>query len=338
MNRPSRLARALALASTVLVAAAHANPAPQHASPRRGDGWVWYCQGNPRDVPAAPRGGVMLVGGGEDPAEAFAWFLGRAGGGDVVVLRASGADGYNAWLRGLVRVDSVETLVVDSTRGAADPFVVARVDAADAVFLAGGDQWDYLRLWKGTPLHAALARAVARGAPIGGTSAGMAVLGEHAFSAARDTITSPEALREPCDPRVLFDRGLVRVGHLAGVLTDTHFAVRDRMGRLLTFLARLAAATGASPRALAADEATALLIERDGRARVVGDGQVYAVSLPAAPRAIRCGAPLTLRGAEVERLAPGQTFDLTRWRGEGRRTRLDVVRGVVRPTGGGTIY
>lgn len=338
MNRPSRFARALALASTVLVGAAHADPSTRSASPRRGDGWAWYCEGDPRDAPAAPQGGAMLVGGGEDPAEAFAWFLGRAGGGDVVVLRASGADGYNAWLRGLARVDSVETLVVDRERGAADPFVVARVDAADAVFLAGGDQWDYLRLWKGTPLHAALARAVARGAPIGGTSAGMAVLGEHAFSAARDTITSPEALRDPCDPRVLFDRGLVRVGHLAGVLTDTHFAARDRMGRLLAFLARLAAATGTSPRALAADEATALLIERDGRARVVGDGQVYAVSLPAAPRALRCGAPLTLRGAAVERLAPGQTFDLTRWRGEGQRTRVDVLRGAVRAVGGGPVY
>ncbi len=331
---------ALALSLSLVATAAHANPAgdPMRATQRRGDGWVWYARGNPRDVRANPEGGTMLVGGGEDSNEAFAWFLQRAHGGDVLVLRASGADGYNDWMYDLARVDSVETLVVDTERGASDPFVVSRIAGAEAVFLAGGDQWDYLHRWKATPLRAALQQAIDRGAVLGGTSAGMAVLGEHSFSAARDTITSPEALRDPCDPRVLFERDFVRVPHLANVLTDTHFAARDRMGRLLAFTARLATTTGTAPRALAVDEETALLIERDGSARVVGHGAVRALTLSSPPRALRCGAPLTLRNVSVERLDAGRSFDLTRWRGDGVRTRLDVVNGTVRAPRNGSVY
>ena len=35
------------------------------------------------------------MGGASENDAAMAWFLERAGGGDVLVLRASGSDGYN---------------------------------------------------------------------------------------------------------------------------------------------------------------------------------------------------------------------------------------------------
>jgi hypothetical protein len=102
---------------------------------------------------------------------------------------------------------------------------------------------------------------------------------------------------------------------------------------------KLVAACGVKPGMVVADVGAGTGLHTRLFAKEVGDdGQVYAVSLPAAPRALRCGAPLTLRGAAVERLAPGQAFDLTRWRGEGRRTRVDVLRGAVRAVGGGPTY
>ena len=54
------------------------------------------------------------------------------------------------------------------------------------MFIAGGDQANYINFWMGTPVQSALNDAIARGVPIGGTSAGLAVLGEWAYSAQGD--------------------------------------------------------------------------------------------------------------------------------------------------------
>ncbi len=43
------------------------------------------------------------------------------------------------------------------------------------MFIAGGDQANYVRGWKGTPVEDAINANVAAGKPIGGTSAGLAV-------------------------------------------------------------------------------------------------------------------------------------------------------------------
>ena len=57
-----------------------------------------------------------------------------------------------------VRADpeQVERLLAHAE--ANEPYVAWRVDHAEAVFIAGGDQWDYLSLWSGTALHDALRR------------------------------------------------------------------------------------------------------------------------------------------------------------------------------------
>ena len=120
------------------------------------------------------------------------------GGGDFVVLRASGDDEYNDYIYKLCHCDSVETLVVDSREAAADPFVVKTVRNAEALFIAGGDQGNYVRFWKGTPLQDAINFVVAKPAPIGGTSAGMAVAGEFVYSATGpDSLTTPDGAGEP---------------------------------------------------------------------------------------------------------------------------------------------
>ena len=56
------------------------------------------------------------------------------------MLRASGTDAYNPYIRGLGKTNSVATLLTKSKAAGSDPFVLAKVDAADAIFFAGGDQ------------------------------------------------------------------------------------------------------------------------------------------------------------------------------------------------------
>src|SRR5580765_6027853 len=143
--------------------------------------------GSAHDVQTKPSFGLALMGGGTDQAEAFRWFLGKAAGGDVVVLRASGTDAYNPYMMKLAQLNSVTTIVIKDRSAASDPEVLEKVRNAEAIFFAGGDQWNYVRMWRDTPLSAVIQKRVAEHVAIGGTSAGLAILGQYYFSAMNDT-------------------------------------------------------------------------------------------------------------------------------------------------------
>ena len=54
------------------------------------------------------------MGGATEDDNAMIWFLERSNGGDILVLRTSGSDGYNNYLFSElgVNVNSVETIVL----------------------------------------------------------------------------------------------------------------------------------------------------------------------------------------------------------------------------------
>jgi cyanophycinase len=62
------------------------------------------------------------------------------------------------------------------------------------------------------------------------------------------------------------------LGLIDGIVVDTHFAQRGRIGRLCGAVARHPGALG-----IGIDEDTALLVNHSGRARVLGSGAVYVV-------------------------------------------------------------
>ncbi len=269
----------------------------------------YYLTGNQADASPRTRPGFVLAGGGKDVDAAMRWLLERSGGGDIVVLRASGGDGYNRYLFDLAPVDSVESIVFKSREASSNPFVLDRILKAEALFFAGGDQWRYVDLWRGTPVEHAIHELIRRGVPVGGTSAGLAILGEYAFSAEHDTIHSPEALADPFDGRITLTRGFLKIPALVRTLTDSHFAARDRMGRLAVFLARLMESGVKAPRGLGVDERTAVLLEpgqtMPGQAmpgqtmKVTGEGAAYVLTPGTPPASMR---PLTFRGIGVRRI------------------------------------
>lgn len=343
MTIPRRLAGATVIAALVLSGAGVPTLAPSViAAPTYEHSLV----GNPADALTAPTGGLLLMGGGTDVDAAFTWMIGRAGGGDVLVLRATGTDAYNPYILGLGPADSVETIVLKNRRASTEPFVLDRIRAAEAIFFAGGDQSDYVDRIKGTPIEDEVHAAVARGAVVGGTSAGLAILGEFVFTAARGTVTSADALADPYGKRVALDRDFLTMPFLGNVITDSHFAERDRMGRFVTFLARLVA-DGWTPaaRGLAIDSETAVLVDAAGQATVVsnpGDATPYAyfVTGPGAAEVIAPKTPLTYGNLAVYRVTPGATFDLTQWQGTGGLAyTVSAVNGVVTSSrAGNAIY
>ena len=285
-----------------------------------GVGYDYYLTGNPTDSTATPQPGLVLMGGGRDVNDAFRWMIQRANGGDFVVLRVTGGDGYHPYVWALGDVDSVETLVIKNAMGASDPFVIDRVRKAEAVFIAGGDQSDYMRLWAGTPLQAAMQEAAAR-APFGGTSAGLAVLGQYIYTGQRGSVTSDQALRNPYHPFVTLAPALVNIPAMRGFITDSHFTQRERMGRVVTFLARLVEdAWSAQVNAIGVDEQIAVLITPDGIGQVVGNtsiGAAYVLRSNGRPETCDPRIPLTYRGLGGFRLPVGSTFNFTEFTGTG---------------------
>jgi cyanophycinase len=281
-------------------------------------------QGNPQDVQTRAEAGVAMMGGGSDLDEAFRWLCGKANGGDFLILRAHGSADYNAYVNGLCKANSVATLIIPSRKAAQEPRVAEIIGQAEAIFIAGGDQSRYVNFWKGTPVEDAINAHVAAGKPIGGTSAGLAVLGQFAYGCLEDKpddpdLTSREVLADPYTKRVTVVRDFLKVPGLENILTDSHFAKRDRMGRSLGFLARIVQdGWSKAPREIAIDEKSALLVEANGKAKVVGTGLgVYFLQITEAPKVCKPGQPLTLHNVAAYRAPAGAMFDVRAWRGEG---------------------
>lgn len=276
-------------------------------------GLVNYVTGDPADAEARTSGpGLIVMGGGTDVDEAFNWQLQFIGGGDVVVLRTSGADGYNDYLYAEIGgVDSVETMMVTSQELANDPYVAWTIAHAEAVFMAGGDQATYLNAWKDTAVEDALMTVWGRGGVIGGTSAGAAVLGEFIYAAYNDSVIEDEALLDPYNQYMTMEREFLALPPLLGVITDTHFTARRRLCRLIGFVARVVADGWGDPvLGMGVDEETALVVGPDAVGTVLGIGQVWLLHSAGPPQQCEEGLTLEYMDLDLYLVNPGDSVQL----------------------------
>jgi cyanophycinase len=307
----------------------------------------YFRIGKREDVRTKTMAGIAMMGGGSDLDEAFRWLCERASGGDFLILRARGDDDYNSYVAGLCQTNSVATLIIPDRKAAQDPAAVDLIHHAEAVFIAGGDQARYVNFWRGTPVQDAINDDIADGKPVGGTSAGLAVLGEFSYGALGDKpddqdLASKDVLPDPYFTRVTLVRGFLKVPHLENAITDSHFAKRDRMGRTLGFLARVMQdGWSRNPREIAIDEESAVLIDADGKATVVGPGRgAYFLRPTRMPGICRRKVPLTFLDIAVYKSPAGAHFDMSSWTGEGGTSySLSVENGVIHSSqADGAIY
>lgn len=286
--------------------------------------YQYFRMGNKDDIQTKPVAGIAMMGGGKDLDDAFRWLCQKGNGGDFLVLRAGGDDDYNSYVNGLCKLNSVATLILPDRAAAEDPAVAEIMKNAEVIFISGGDQGHYIRAWKGTPVEDAIDAHVAAGKPLGGTSAGLAVQGEFVYGALGDKpddndLASTDVLPNPYFDRVTLVRGFLKIPGLENLLTDSHFAKRDRMGRTLGFLARIMEdGWSKSPREVAIDEKSAVLVESDGKGTVVGRGKgAYFLRPTLVPDVCRKDEPLTFRKISVYHGPTGAHFDLAHWEGTG---------------------
>ena len=313
------------LLSVAACSSGPANPiAPdENLCPTVGSGVAQGGQGSFTDDSVPVQRRIVLMGGGPEDDDASRGFVEAAAGGDVLIMRARGSTtSYPTYfmqeLGSDPRPNATVTVRLDVAAGGANPGVLCRVQHAEAIWLAGGSQWDYLGLWP-TTLHDQLSASADRQIAIGGTSAGAMSLGEGAFDAREGSLTSAEALADPLRTDVSVSLSPFGQPELEGVLVDTHFSERNREGRLLAFLARFSLLVGSAPiRGIGLDEGTAITVH-SGTFTVSGSASTGAAWIYqyAGTPSLASGTPLSLDAVQRIRLAPGDTgawpVDLNAW-------------------------
>lgn len=293
--------------------------------------------GSDTDLDVEPSFGLCLMGGAGESDEAMTWFLERANGGDVLVIRADGIGGYNDYMFSElgVTLNSVETISFEDGDAATDPYVLQRLNEAEAIWMAGGNQGTYTSYWKNTEVMDALNNLLnVRGGALGGISAGMAILAEAYFPATLGSLTSEEVLDDPLDNSVLIGYDdFIQAPFLDQTITETHFNDPDRIryGRIMGFMARLKSDQSFRPKAIASNEYCAVTINDEGIARAWGefpefdDDYVYFLQEnvvdQSGPEVLEQDVPLTwVRNEEAVKVykVPGTVsgqnyFDLNTW-------------------------
>jgi cyanophycinase len=159
-------------------------------------------------------------------------------------------------------VHQVDVLDVRTRDEAFSEASLKKLADAAVIFFTGGDQLRITSQIGGSPLFQRMLELHDAGGVIAGTSAGAAAVPE--------TMLISGASEE--SPRVASLGMAPGLGLLKGVVVDSHFAERGRLGRLLGAVAQNPYNLG-----LGIDENTAIVVENDRQFHVIGTGAVYVI-------------------------------------------------------------
>jgi cyanophycinase len=254
------------------------------------------------------RGWIVPVGGAEDKegrAEILRRFVSLCGGNNAriaVIPTASQLEStgrkYEVLFKELGAKDA-QSLGYKNREDTERKDWMEMLETATGVFLTGGNQLRISTVLGGTMVATTIRRMNARGVPVGGTSAGAAILSEHmiAFGA------------EGATPRAGMATLAPGMGLTNRVVIDQHFRQRDRIGRLLTALSYNPFAVG-----LGLDEDTAAFIDSDDVVHVLGAGAITVVDAASIEHSsissAEMGDVICMTGVRIHLLPSGGRFDL----------------------------
>lgn len=254
------------------------------------------------------RGYIVPVGGAEDKdgdpviLRHFVELAGAAVGRIAVIPTASRLDDTGTRYERIFRelgIGDARSLDFKQREDASRSEWVAYLREATGIFLTGGNQLRISTILGGTDVARAIRTANAEGVPVGGTSAGAAILSEHMIAFGKSGAT----------PRA----GMVSLAPGFGltnrIVIDQHFRQRDRIGRLLAALAYNPFAVG-----IGLDEDTAAFIDGDDVIEVRGSGAITVVDASALEHSsmgsASDGDTICMTGIKLHILNHGGRFDL----------------------------
>jgi cyanophycinase len=221
------------------------------------------------------QGFVCAVGGGSENYNSwsdapYSWIVEKSDSGKIIIL---GTNAATNWLPGYFMsfgADTAYNKTINSWAAANLQETYDELITARAIFIRGGDQYNYISLWKGTKTDSAINHVFNNGGVIAGTSAGQAVLGDVDFSAQNGTVYPDESLLNPFNNYMRFEDNFLNF--VPNVLFDSHFIERGRHGRLIAMLYNRYFLTGRELIGIGIDDRTAFCISPDGIGEVIGSG------------------------------------------------------------------
>jgi cyanophycinase len=254
----------------------------------------------------------IAIGGGirDDNVQLYRELLAGHPAGRIVIAPYSSADAEGAAARMIERLrkhreGGTYAVMPDvATDPSAMPAAAEMLGKADVVFFTGGDQSRliprFIEGGAGNAALRALRESVARGATVGGTSAGCAALSDPMFtgggseSALADLPATDGEEPQPEQRGVRLGRGLGLVDH---VILDSHFLSRGRVGRMVAALEKSGKRFGVG----VADN-RGVRIEGDTHT-AIGDAAALVVDARELKR-----EGLSRRGVRISLLSDGDTF------------------------------
>ncbi len=223
------------------------------------------------------QGYLCAIGGGSedynDWSDApYGWIVDKADSGKIIIISDSDASSWlpNYFLS-LGASDAynkkIESRAIADFQSTYDELITA-----DAIFIRGGDQWDYINLWKGTKTEEAIVFVFQSGGVVSGTSAGAAVLGDFDFTARYGSAYPRSSLINPMQSKLDFDDEFLDLQ--PNVIFDTHFIERGRFGRLIPMIYKIDRAMGSDIIGVGIDDKSAVCITPDGIAEIMGTAAV----------------------------------------------------------------
>ena len=255
-----------------------------------------------------PTGHLILIGGGEKPPEALRKFVELAGGLQALIVAIPTASSepdtgsyYVKLFKEQYGCTNVVALEIKSKADAMRLDYAEVAGRATGIFFGGGDQIRITNALLGTRVGAAIADIFARGAVIGGTSAGTACQSD-------PMITGEGDFKVIRAKSVELWHGL---GFFRGVVVDQHFIARERLNRLVSVILEHPDLLG-----VGVDEDTAVWVRPDDTFQVVGTSCVMVLDAKGAEvnrQPVETGLDLLgVHGMRVHILLPGEIFDVAK--------------------------
>jgi cyanophycinase len=206
------------------------------------------------------------------------------------------------YIRAFAQLDvhNVGALDINTREQANDPENVARIQAAEVIIFTGGDQLRLSSIFGGTDIHTLLLHKYqTEQVVIAGTSAGAAASSKNMIyqGSSKDALLKGE---------VKITGGL---GFIDGVIVDTHFVQRGRIGRLL-----YAAASNPGILGIGLGEDTGLYISNGTVMEAIGSGMVILVDgrrmTDTNLTDVDMGQPVSINNMVVHVMCDGDVYDL----------------------------
>jgi cyanophycinase len=262
----------------------------------------------------APKGSLLIVGGGPIPDEILDRFVALAGGPGhariVIFPMASSSADAGVELAGDFRKRGAEAERIVLNHEQADSEDAARrLDGVTGIWFGGGDQVLLTKALGHTRVEAAIHRRYEAGAVVGGTSAGAAVMStpmitgdeKHVGGSRPPAKDSNDIFMTIARDNIVTQDGFAM---LPGAIVDQHFIRRRRHNRLISLVLENPTLVG-----VGIDESTALEVEPGGRWRVLGESVAFVVDARTAAITPAGKGALGATGVKLSVLPAGSTYE-----------------------------